>query len=153
MSHPSASPAPASVSAVFRSIVPIQVRFNDVDIMGHVSNTVYQNYFDQGKLHYFDEVLPDMDHQNLGVVGASVKIDYLRPIYMKTHLLVETRVSRLGKKSFTMEHRLVEEATGEILSTCSAVLVCFSAARQESFPIPEHWRHNILTFDQGVVEQ
>ncbi len=34
----------------FRSSIPIQVRFSDVDMMGHVSNTVYQYYFDASKL-------------------------------------------------------------------------------------------------------
>lgn len=135
----------------FRSIVPIQVRFNDVDIMGHVSNTVYQNYYDTGKLDYFDKVLPDMDHVNLGVVGASVKIDYLKPIFMRTRILVKTRVAILGHKSFTMEHQLVNEQTNEILSTCCAVLVCFSTALQSSLPIPEHWRQNILSYDVDVV--
>src|SRR5512145_2503116 len=111
---------------VFKNILPVQVRFSDVDIMGHVSNTVYQNYFDSGKVNYFDEVLPDMDFNTIGVVGASVKIDYLKPIFMKTPILVKTRVAVLGHKSLSMEHLLVNEQTGEILSTCSVVLVCYA---------------------------
>jgi acyl-CoA thioester hydrolase len=139
------------ISAVFRNILPIQVRFSDVDIMGHVSNTVYQNYFDSGKVNYFDEVLPDMDFNTIGVVGASVKIDYLKPIFMKTPILVKTRVAVLGHKSLTMEHILVNEQTDEILSTCSVVLVCYAIKEQLSIPIPEHWRTNILGYDQGVI--
>ena len=136
---------------VFKNILPIQVRFSDVDIMGHVSNTVYQNYYDSGKVNYFDEVMPDMDFVNLGVVGASVKIEYLKPIFMKTRILVETRVAILGQKSITMEHCLVNEHTGEVLSTCTAVLVCFAIKEQKSIPIPENWRKNILAYDEGVV--
>lgn len=77
-------------TAVFKNIIPIQVRFSDVDMMGHVSNTVYQNYYDSGKMNYFLEVIPDMDFVNIGVVGASVKIDYYKPIYMNTRILVKT---------------------------------------------------------------
>jgi acyl-CoA thioesterase FadM len=140
-------------SALFRNVLPIQVRFSDVDIMGHVSNTVYQNYFDSGKVNYFDEVLPDMDFNTIGVVGASVKIDYLKPIFMKTPILVKTRVAVLGHKSLTMEHLLVHEQTGEVLSTCVAVLVCYAIKEQLSLPVPEHWRENILVYDQGVIEK
>ena len=136
---------------IFKNILPIQVRFSDVDIMGHVSNTVYQNYYDSGKVNYFDEVMPDMDFVNLGIVGASVKIEYLKPIFMKTRILVETRVSMLGQKSITMEHCLVNEQTGETLSTCTAVLVCFAIKEQKSILIPELWRKNILAYDKGVV--
>ena len=95
-------------NASFRSIIPIQVRFSDVDMLGHVSNTVYQNYYDAGKVHYFDEVLPEIDFVTIGLVGASIKIDYLKPIYMRTKILVETHVTHVGYKSLTMGHQLVE---------------------------------------------
>jgi acyl-CoA thioesterase FadM len=46
---------------------------------------------------------------------------------------------------------LVNEQTGEILSTCSVVLVCYAIKEQLSIPIPEHWRTNILAYDKGVI--
>ncbi len=135
----------------FKSVIPIQVRFSDVDMMGHVSNTVYQTYYDAGKLHYFDEVLPEMDFINIGVVGASIKIDYLKPIFMKTRILVESHVTHIGTKSLTMEHLLVEEHTGEVLSTCSVVMVCYDIKGQKSIPIPEKWKNDIMRYDKGVM--
>ncbi|MHB8132268.1 MAG: acyl-CoA thioesterase [Mobilitalea sp.] len=136
---------------VFKNVLPIQVRFSDVDILGHVSNTVYQDYYDAGKVNYFDEVIPDMDFINIGVVGASVKIDFLKPIFMKTRILVKTRVSILGIKSITMEHCLVNEDTNETLSVCTIVAVCYSIKEQVSIPIPEHWKKNILKYDANVI--
>jgi len=134
--------------------VPIQVRFNDVDIMGHVSNTVYQNYYDAGKMDYFDHVMPDLDYIILGVVGASIKIDYLEPIYMRNQIYVETRIAILGHKSLTMDHRLVNCETGELLSTCSAVLVCYDVKNQKSIFVPDHWRKSILSHegDQLIIK-
>jgi len=140
-----------SNNVTFKNILPIQVRFSDVDVMGHVSNTVYQNYYDSGKLQYFDQVLPDMDFVNLGVVGASIKIDYFKPIFMKTRILVETRVAEIGNKSLIMEHNLIDESSKDVLSTCSAVLVCYSIKEQQSIPIPENWKQNILEYDEGVI--
>jgi acyl-CoA thioester hydrolase len=137
--------------AIFKNILPIQVRFSDVDMMGHVSNTVYQSYYDSGKVNYFDQVMPDMDFIQTGVVGASIKIEYLKPIFMKTRILVKTRVALLGHKSLTMEHQLVDEHSGEILSTCTAVLVCFAIKEQLSIPLPEHWRKNILAYEDHVI--
>ena len=128
----------------YKFVVPIQVRFNDVDIMGHVSNTVYQNYYDAGKMDYFDHVMPDLDYLTLGVVGASIKIDYLLPIYMRNKIFVETRVAILGNKSITMNHRLVNSDTGELLSTCTAVLVCYDVQHHKSIPVPENWRKSII---------
>ncbi len=138
-------------NTVYKNILPVQVRFSDVDMMGHVSNTVYQSYYDAGKLQYFDEVTPDMDFINIGVVGASIKIDYIRPIFIRTQILVKTRVAVLGHKSMSMEHCLTDAHTGEILSTCSAVLVCYSVKEQKSIPIPDHWRKNIMAYEEHVV--
>lgn len=135
----------------FRNILPIQVRFSDVDMMGHVSNTVYQNYFDSGKIHYFDLVIPQMDFVNIGVVGASIKIDYLMPIYMKTRILVESRVAAIGHKSLTMEHCLVEECSGAVLSTCTVVMVCYDIVNKKSILVPEEWKKQILAYDNEVI--
>lgn len=132
---------------VYKFRVPIQVRFSDVDVMGHVSNTVYQNYYDTGKMDYFDHILPDLDYNNIGVVGASIKIDYLKPIFMRYKIYVESRISILGHKSFTMEHILVNSENGELLSTCSIVVVCFDVKTQQSRVIPDHWRRQIIAHE------
>ena len=134
--------------------LPIQVRFNDVDIMGHVSNTVYQNYYDAGKTLYFDHILPDLDYFSIGVVGASVKMDYLKPIFMRDEVYVESRVSVLGTKSFTMDHRLIKIKTLEVMSTCSMVVVCYDVQNKRSREIPEQWRTNILNHegDQIIIK-
>lgn len=132
---------------IFRFSLPIQVRFNDVDIMGHVSNTVYQNYYDAGKMDYFDNLFDGLNYKDLSIVGASIKIEYLKPIMFRDEIYVETRISILGNKSFTMEHRLVNMETGVLLSTCSAVIVCYDAVRQVSIPMPVVWRQNIINHE------
>jgi acyl-CoA thioester hydrolase len=134
--------------------VQIQVRLNDVDILGHVSNTVYQNYYDTGKTEYFDHILPDLDYINIGVVGANINIDYLVPIYLKYKISVVTRISVLGTKSFTMEQRLVNHDSCEVLSSGSAVLVCYDVINKCSQPIPEHWRKAIIEHegDQLIIK-
>lgn len=139
---------------VYKNSQSIQVRFNDVDIMGHVSNTVYLNYYDAGKIEYFDQVLPDLDYINIGVVDASIKIDYLLPIFMRYKINVETRIAVLGHKSFHMEHRLVNSETSELLSTCTAVIVCFDVKNKKSIIIPDHWRKNIIKHegDQLIIK-
>jgi len=92
-----------------------------------------------------------MDFVTIGIVGASIKIDYLKPIFMKTRILVETRVAQIGTKSITMEHCIIDEHSGELLSTCHAVMVCFDLKERLSIPIPEEWKKKIATYDENVV--
>jgi len=50
-----------------------------------------------------------------------------------------------------MEHNLIDESSKDVLSTCRAVLVCYSIKEQQSIPIPENWKQNILEYDEGVI--
>lgn len=131
----------------FKNSIEIQVRFNDVDVLGHVSNTVYQTYFDTGKTSYMDEVIVNYDFMKEAMVGASIRIEYLEPIFMKTRILVQSRISRIGHKSFDFEHRLVDAVTGKVLSTCTAIMVCFNPQTKESIEIPQSWKEKIKKFE------
>ena len=140
-----------SIASPFRNRLSIQVRFSDIDMMGHVYNTIYQNYYDSGKIHYFDNAIPAMDLMTIGVVAASVKIDYLRPIYIKTKIYVESRICHIGHKSLSMEQRLVEEDTNKVLSTCTTIMVCYDVKNKKSTTIPEKWKHSITAYDKDVI--
>ena len=35
----------------------IQVRFADIDVLGHVNNAIYLSYFEMTRVHYFNELL------------------------------------------------------------------------------------------------
>ena len=41
---------------LFHHRTPLQLRFNDVDVLGHVNNTVYFSFYDTGKAIYFSDV-------------------------------------------------------------------------------------------------
>ena len=40
------APIPMDTSVQFRHTLPLQIRFNDVDTLGHVNNTVYFSFYD-----------------------------------------------------------------------------------------------------------
>jgi len=136
------------VPPVFRHVLPVQIRFSDVDFLGHVSNMQYLSYFDLGKTGYFAQVLPEMDFTGLCVVGASVKIDYLKPVFLRSPIVVKTRVIRLGTKSMTIEHHLCDRDTDELHATCSVVMVCFQVKEQRSTPLPAEWKRKIREFER-----
>ena len=44
------------ITTPFRHSIPVQLRFNDIDILGHLNNSVYFTLFDLGKTRYFEAV-------------------------------------------------------------------------------------------------
>ncbi len=129
---------------------PIQLRFNDIDTLGHVNNAVYQNYFDLGKVAYFTDVFgqpPDWNNQAL--VLASITIDYGLPVLFTEKVEVRTRVYYVGNKSLRMLQQLVNH-DGEVKATARSVMVAFNYKAQTSFEIPVAWRKAILAHEKEL---
>lgn len=135
----------------FSHRTPIQIRFNDIDQLSHVTNSVYQQYFDLGRLKYFTEVLHEkMNWEIEGLVLASITIDYLIPIRMWDTIEVLSKVYEIGNKSLKMRQEIFNITTGEVSAISKAVMVCFSNAAGKSIPIPHRWRELIISFEKDL---
>ncbi|HKL38135.1 MAG TPA: thioesterase family protein [Bacteroidales bacterium] len=133
---------------VFYHQTPIQIRFNDVDIMGHVNNSVYQNYFDYARLQYFEQVLGyRMDWYDKALVLVKIEIEYLKPVQMYDQVRVFTRVYHLGNKSLRMEQRLVGEKEDDVRCRNYAVLSGFSYPEGRAVELQEKWRQAIVEYE------
>lgn len=134
--------------AAFHHRLPVQIRFNDVDSYGHVNNNSYFAYYDLGKEDYLRSVL-DVDYRNADVVPviANINADFLAPIFYGDDIVIETRVSHIGNKSFTLQQRALNTKTNMVVCQCATVMVCFNLKTQESADMPQHYRKAIEAFE------
>ncbi len=64
-----------------KHFTPIQQRFNDYDILGHVNNAVFQHYFDLARIRYFAEILGEnIVGSKYSLVMATINIDFHSPV-------------------------------------------------------------------------
>ena len=146
-------PAEADSTRHFRHRLPIQIRFNDVDRYGHVNNNAYFAFYDLGKEAYLRDVLrTDYRKSDIVPVIANINADFIAPIFQGEKIAVETRISHLGQKSFTLEQRAVNEKTGVEVCRCSTVMVCFSLKAQASAEIPAEYRAAVEAYEGGEGE-
>lgn len=132
----------------YRHRLPIQIRFNDVDRYGHVNNNAYFAFYDLGKQDYLTSVLKiDYRADDVVPVIANINADFYQPVFYGDDIVVETCVSHLGQKSFTLSQRAVNEKTGATVCRCSTVMVCFSLKKQESADIPQAFRQAIEQYE------
>ncbi len=133
----------------FKLQTPISVRYNDLDTLHHVNNATYLMYLEEARVHYARQVLGwNGDLNQLDMLLASVKVDYLQPVFLNSPLVIHTRVSKIGNKSFEMEYWIViEELERKLAAKASTVLVYFDMKKQETAPIPEKMRKAILDFE------
>lgn len=86
----------------FRHVLPVQIRFSDVDQYGHMNNSSYFSLYDLAKTSYIREVFGERDWKELGIVVANINADFLAPVFFSDELEIETTVIHLGHKSFTL---------------------------------------------------
>lgn len=129
----------------FHHIVPLQIRFNDIDILGHLNNTVYFGFFDTGKAYYFEKIMGGrIDWKKVETVIANVDCAYVSPIYFGEKIDVRTRCTGIHEKSFLIQQVIVESGTGQLKAAAETVMVSFNPQTQTSMPMPEHLRDALV---------
>ena len=134
-------------SKVFRHILPIQIRFNDVDKCGHVNNTIYFQFYDTAKTDYFAAVCKDVDWESVAIVVVKIEAEFLSQIKAGEHIAARTRVTKIGNKSFQLEQDIINVDTQEVKCRCLSVMVLYDLVNHQSMPFPENWRQAICQYD------
>ena len=134
--------------SLFHCSLPVQLRFNDVDVLGHVNNTVYFSFYDTGKAVYMSEVLGrKIDWHHVETVIANVECTYLAPIYFNEKIEVMTTCIGISHKSFILLQMLRETETGEVKSLAKTVMVCYDPEKKETMELSEEWREKLQEFE------
>ena len=107
-----------------------QVRFRDCDAMGHVNNAVYSTYLEEARIG----VLGGLSN----FILARVEIDFRAELRMGEEIEVRTRCSRIGTKSFDLEH--VIAAGDRIVAEAKSVLVAYDYGLAASVPVTDEIR-------------
>jgi acyl-CoA thioester hydrolase len=132
------SPARRSKYALF---VPIQTRWMDNDVYGHVNNVVYYSYFDTVVNRYLIEA-GALDIANGPVIGFVVETScrYRAPISFPEALTAGLRVARLGGSSVRYEIALFREGEDEAAAEGHFVHVYVDRATRRPTPLPDALR-------------
>jgi acyl-CoA thioester hydrolase len=136
---------------LFRHSFPIFVRFTDVDMMKHVTNSTHLIYCDDARMDYFLHVFGErIEPKEESLVIASITIDYIKPIHPNEPIEVKTKTSIIGNKSIQTLQHIINVESGELKSVIKVVIAGYNYVRQSSIAIPERWKKKIAEFDTDV---
>lgn len=129
----------------------ITIRFADIDQLKHVNNAHYLSYMEQARIDYFKKVIgKDVKWSDKGIILAKAEINYLIPLYLEDQVVIETRVNRLGVKSFDIEYLIYKQKEEEDLILAAkglTVMVSFDFEKEQSINVPNHWVEKIKKFE------
>lgn len=131
---------------------PIQIRFSDIDLLNHVTNSVYQQYLDLGRLQYFSDVLQDtIDWNGDSLILVSVNVNFISQVRLHHKVEVRTKVVKLGNKSVEMKQQIFNLTTNEVAVESTSIMVGYHVPQGVSIPIPQRWRQWFTEFEKDMV--
>jgi len=99
----------------------VEIRWSDVDAVGHVNNAVYATYLEECRDEWLDRALGDGE-TGWDYVVARVALDYRRVLRLEDEVvLVRVGLERIGTSSVTTREEIL--AGEELAATAEAVLV------------------------------
>jgi acyl-CoA thioester hydrolase len=124
----------------------VEVRVADTDAMGHVNNAIYLTYLEIARVAYYEAAtgrpLPLGAHgAEEGLILADIRVAFRAPAFYGETLTVESRVTRFGRTSFAMEHRMTAPQSrlgpARLIAVAESTLVTYDYAAGHAIPLPE----------------
>lgn len=118
---------------------PVDLRFADFDLYGHVNSVVYFSYLETARVKLFREAFRELSERGIFLVVGSASCDYRLPILMDDTIEVTVWVARLGNTSFDLEYR-IHDGADRTFATARTTMVCFDNAKKVAVAVPDSLR-------------
>jgi acyl-CoA thioester hydrolase len=110
-----------------------RARWSDCDPLGHVNNAAYSTFLEQARV----ALLGDLGR----FILARVEIDFRTEMRPGEDVEIGSRCSRVGTKSFELEHEL--RVGDRLVAEAKSVLVGYDYAAGASVPVPAELKERL----------
>lgn len=130
----------------FRFELPVEVRFRDLDALGHVNHATFLSYLEEARTAYWMQLTGVLNLKALDFILARVECDYRSSLEFPETVQVGVRCTRIGGKSFDLEYR-IRRQDGVLAATGRTVQVGYDYSTGQTRPISEHARRLLSDFE------
>ena len=130
-----------------------QVRFGELDVLHHVNNAVYMQWFERLRVRYtqiYGFSSRSYAAENPRIVIRSGNIHYKQEMLLDEDYVVTCGCTAFRNTSFTMHQEIW--AGGTMRASFDCVLVLLKKDGSGRFPIPEQLRKKFMEIDKAVFE-
>ena len=111
---------------------PIELRFKDVDGLGHVNNAVYLTFLEHCRMVYFTKEAGSESEKDFPFIIAHAALDYKVPIKMGAEIVVRMWTSRIGGKSWDFDYEIRDVKKPVTYATGKTVQVAYDYYLEKS---------------------
>ena len=125
--------------------IRVPVRFRDVDVMGHVNNSVYFTYMETARTDYWIQLFKLKSLSELSFIVAHAECDFKAPARYGDELAVSIRTTSIRNSSFVWDYEIRNSKTQEIYATGKTIQVYYDYSANKTLPVPDHVRDKLLS--------
>jgi acyl-CoA thioester hydrolase len=130
----------------------IEVRFRDLDGMGHVNNAVFATYFETARIRYMAELARRASGRaDTPAEQSFILLDlycrYVDQVSYGERLLVGVRMSDIGGKSFQLSYLITSADDGRTVAWGRTTQVGFDYARGRTVVMPDEFRRAVAELE------
>jgi acyl-CoA thioester hydrolase len=138
----------------YKHHIPLQIRFCDIDKLNHLNNSVYHNFFELGRVKYFNELFKDtINWDEKGFVLARTEINHILPTYLNDIIFAFTKVIKIGTKSITIKNSICKLINEKLIESANGlgILVAMDYIKNQSIELPNEWKIAIKEYENNII--
>lgn len=131
----------------YRFLFPIQTRWADNDIYGHVNNVTYYSYFDTAaNALLIQHAGLDIHHSPIIGLVVNSSCDFLQELTYPEIIEVGVAISKIGNSSLTYDLAIFKQGQHEASAQGHFVHVFVERTTKKSISIPQEMRDALQTY-------
>jgi acyl-CoA thioester hydrolase len=133
---------PPDTKLIHEVVVPM--RWGDMDVMGHINNTLYFRYMEICRLDWVFKIGASTDRAGQGPVIVNAFCNFLRQLEFPGDVRVSMSVANAGRSSVESYHTLERtDEPGVVYAEGGARMVWTDFAAKKSAPMPDWFRQHL----------
>lgn len=122
----------------------MDVRWGDMDAMGHVNNTVYFRYIETARIAWLEQIGALPDPTGTGPVLINARCSFLKQLKYPARIEVTSFAAAPGRSSFEVSHEIrivdADGQAGALHAEGAAKIVWVDFEVEKSVPLPDEIR-------------
>jgi thioesterase III len=120
-----------------KTIVEIKVRGYHIDHFNHVNNARYLEFLEEGRWAYSEKnnLIHLFHKKGISHVTVNININYRKSAFVGQVLRIETAVVRKGRKSVTMQQKILLNDTDTLIADAEVTNVFLNVNTGKVIPV------------------
>lgn len=123
-------------------LYPVEVRWGDMDALGHVNNAKYFTYSESARIAWLNEIFAgDEAFMNQhGPILASISCEYHEQLHFPAQLELGVRIEKMGRSSVGIVCPVFRKDIDVAVADIRAIIVWFDYQAQRTIAVPDRLR-------------